>query len=271
MRPARFGYADTPLGQLHYVEQGEGPPVLLLHQTPRSHDEFRELLPLLAAGHRAIAMDMPTFGRSATCPPPHTIEHFAVGALALLDALSVHGAAVLGHHTGGAVAIEMAASAPERVSALVLSSTPYTDPSYRASHAAGPSVDVVDPTEDGSHLLALWEQRRPYYPAPSAPLLDRFVHDALAPGVDPAEGHQACARYRMEDRIPLVEAPVLLLGAEADPFALPALERLAAALPTLPRTAVIAGGTIPLMEQKAAEVAAEVLPFLGSPQQITTV
>ena len=266
MYSARFGYADTPLGQIHYVEQGEGTPVLLLHQTPRSHDEFRELLPLLATRHRAIAMDMPTFGSSARCPPPHTIELFAAGALALLDALAVPRSAVLGHHTGGAVAIEMAASAPERVSALVLSSTPYTDASFRESHAGGPSVDTAEAADDGSHLMALWSQRHPYYPWPSASLLDRFIHDALAPGVDPAEGHRACARYRMEERIHLVTAPVLLLGADADPFALPALERLAAALstPARPRTAVIAGGMIPLMEQKADEVSVEVLPFLNA-------
>ncbi len=45
----RFGYADTSFGQLHYAEQGRGPVILLLHQTPRSWDEFRELIPLLAS------------------------------------------------------------------------------------------------------------------------------------------------------------------------------------------------------------------------------
>ena len=46
------GYATTPLGQLHYVEAGNGVPILLLHQTPRSFDEFAEVLPLLATSHR---------------------------------------------------------------------------------------------------------------------------------------------------------------------------------------------------------------------------
>lgn len=44
----RYRYADTPLGQLHYAEAGEGEPIVLLHQTPRSLDEFAELQPLLA-------------------------------------------------------------------------------------------------------------------------------------------------------------------------------------------------------------------------------
>ncbi|MCO8277538.1 alpha/beta fold hydrolase [Actinoplanes sp. TRM 88003] len=259
------GYATTPYGQMHYAELGDGPALLLLHQTPRSHDEFREVQPLLAAGHRVIAMDMRGFGLSAPLAAPQTIEAIADGAWALLDALGEQRVAVLGHHTGGAVAIEMAAAAPARVSALILSSAPFTDAAYRQGHAGGPGVDEADTAEDGSHLTKLWALRQPYYPPGRPDLLDRFIRDALAPGVDPAEGHLACARYVMEDRIGLVTAPVLLIGASEDPFALPDVERLRSHLTAAKNveTAVIEGGTIPLMEQKAAEVAAVTLEFLG--------
>jgi pimeloyl-ACP methyl ester carboxylesterase len=69
----RNHYIETSLGQLHYAEQGAGKPMLLLHQTPRSFDEFRELIPLLAHDNRVIAMDMYGFGRSAKFPIPHSI------------------------------------------------------------------------------------------------------------------------------------------------------------------------------------------------------
>ena len=59
-----FGYAQAPQGQLHYRDAGSGDPILLLHQTPRSLDEFAELQPLLARNHRVIAMDMVGFGGS---------------------------------------------------------------------------------------------------------------------------------------------------------------------------------------------------------------
>ncbi|MFW3171587.1 alpha/beta fold hydrolase [Geodermatophilus sp. CPCC 206100] len=264
--PPRRGYADSSFGQLHYVEQGSGEPILLLHQTPRSADEFRELLPLLARSSRAIAMDMLGFGLSAPVPAPQSIEQMAAGALALLDALEVDTAVVMGHHTGGAVAVELAASAPDRVRAVVLSSAPWTDAAYRSSHAGGPGVDEAVASEDGSHLTQLWGLRQPYYPPGRPDLLDRFIRDALAPGVDPAEGHLACARYRMEDRIGLVQAPVLLLGAAADPFALPDLEPLSEHLTASAgvRRVVLEGGTIPLMEQLPDEVAAAVLDFLAS-------
>ncbi|MDY7086410.1 MAG: alpha/beta hydrolase [Actinomycetota bacterium] len=266
MSPAPIrGYAATPHGRMHYAELGEGPAVLLLHQTPRSSDEFREVQPLLAEGRRVIAMDMRGFGLSAPLPAPQTIEAIAEGAYGLLDALGVERTTVLGHHTGGAVAIEMAAAAPQRVEALILSSAPWTDAAYRESHAGGPGVDEAGTAEDGSHLIRLWALRQPYYPAGRPDLLNRFIRDALAPGVDPAEGHRACARYVMEDRIGLVTAPVLLIGASQDPFALPDVDRLRKNLTNAVRveTTVIEGGTIPLMEQKADEVAAATLQFLG--------
>ena len=253
-------YADTDFGQLHYVSMGEGPVLLLLHQTPRSHDEFRELQPLLAQGRRVIAMDMLGFGMSAPLPAPQRIEQFAAGAFALLDALGVSSADVLGHHTGAVVALEMAASTPDRVRTLILSSTPWTGPEYRARHATATPVDDVPQADDGSHLTELWRLRQPYYPAGRPDLLDRFIRDALA--VDPAEGHRACGRYVMEDRIGLVTAPALLLGSSADPFGirdLPVLrERLANA-----EQRIVEHGRVCVMEQSPREVAALVSEWLG--------
>ena len=262
--PVRRGYAGTRFGQLHYAEAGDGPVLMLLHQTPRSHDEFREVQPLLAARHRVIAMDMLGFGMSAPVPAPQTIEQMADGAFALLDALGVAEAVVLGHHTGAAVAIEMAARDEGRVRALVLSSPPWTGPEYRASHAAGPGVDEAETADDGSHLTRLWKLRHPYYPAGRPDLLDRFIRDALAPGVDPVEGHRACARYVMEDRIGRVTAPVLLVGASADPFAMPNVATVRSALVNACSidVHVVDGGMIPLMEQAAGRVAALVSEFL---------
>jgi pimeloyl-ACP methyl ester carboxylesterase len=253
----RRGYADTPYGQLHYAESGRGPALLLLHQTPRSYDEFREVQPLLPG--RVIAMDMLGFGLSADLPKPQTIEQYAAGAFALLDALRVTTAVVLGHHTGAAVAVEMAAVEPARVRALVLSSPPWTGPEYRAAQVR---VDDVDTDADGNHLTELWRWRQPYYPLDRPDLLNRFIRDALA--VDPAEGHRACHRYRMEDRVGLVTAPVLLIGASADPFAMPNVAVLREQLTAARRVSsdVIEGGTIPLMEQAPQDVAELVRDFL---------
>ncbi|NUS04283.1 MAG: alpha/beta hydrolase [Nonomuraea sp.] len=254
-----FGYADTPLGQIHYASCGTGQPVLLLHQTPRSWDEYREVLPLLGRTRRAVAMDTLGFGNSAR-PREHSIEAYAAGVLALMDALELPSAAVAGHHTGGVVAVEVAARAPERVTALVLSSTPMIDQEGRRRRADRPSIDAVREQSDGSHLADLWNRRGPYYPWP---LLNRFVRDALTVLPEIERGHEAVAAYRMEERVGLIRCPVLCVGADADPFAFPELERLAAALPHSSQ-AVIKGGVIPL-EHQAAEFATLVENFLAPP------
>ncbi|MFI6706799.1 alpha/beta fold hydrolase [Nonomuraea sp. NPDC050478] len=254
-----FGYARTPLGQIHYAECGTGEPVLLLHQTPRSWDEYREVLPLLGAGHRAIAMDTLGFGASAP-PAEHTIEAYADGVLAFMDALGLETAAVAGHHTGGVIAVEVAARAPGRVSRLVLSSTPLVDAEARRRREGRPQVDHVTEREDGSHLVELWAGRAGFYPPGRPDLLARFVRDALAARPGLAGGHRAVAAYRMEDRLGLIRCPVLCVGADDDPFAFPELRPLADRLGA--PTAVIAGGMVPL-EYRAAEFARVVGTFLA--------
>src|SRR6186713_1427258 len=87
-------FVTTRFGCIHVAMAGTGFPVLLLHQTPRSWDEYRDVLPLLGGDFRAIAMDTLGFGDS-DCPVGEpSIELWAQGAFALLDALEVPRAAV---------------------------------------------------------------------------------------------------------------------------------------------------------------------------------
>ncbi len=261
----RRGYANTPFGQLHHAEAGAGPVILMLHQTPRSHDEFAELQPLLADGFRTIAMDMIGFGLSARPAAQPEISTMAEAGWTLLDALRVDSAVLLGHHTGAAVAQEMAVQRPDRTDALVLSAMPWVDAARRAGgHDVG--VDRATTAADGSHLTELWRLRQPYYPIDRPDLLDRFVRDALAPGLDPAEGHRAVSRYPMDERITEVTAPVLLLAPADDPFATAALPSVTAALTGARRVDVrpLVGARVPAMEQCAEQVAGHVRKFLTS-------
>ena len=265
----RRGYADTSRGQVHYAEvipaspASPAPlvPVVLLHQTPRSWDEYREVLPLLGRTRRAIAMDTIGFGASAPIAD-HGIETYASVLAEFIQALSLPKVALVGHHTGGLIAIETAARAPGLIAALVLSSTPHYDADGRARAAARPPVDQVTEQPDGSHLAELWRKRQGFYPPGRPDLLTRLVRDALTLGPDAEAGHEACTRYRLEDRAGLVQCPVLCLGASADPFAFPDLKPLAARFPQA-RVTVIEGGMVPLMEQRPAQVAQVISEFLS--------
>ena len=267
MRPGtiRRGYADTSRGQVHYAEcVPQAPvsrvPVVLLHQTPRSWDEYREVLPLLGRTYRAIAVDTIGFGASEPIGD-HRIETYASVLVEFLHALGLRQVALVGHHTGGLVAIETVAQAPGRVGALVLSSTPHYDAAGRARAAARPPIDQVTERPDGSHLAEFWRRRQAFYPPGRPDLLTRLVRDALAVGSAAEAGHEACRRYRLEDRAGLVRCPVLCLGASADPFAFPDTEPLAARFPQA-RVVVIEGGMVPLMEQRPEEVAEAISRFV---------
>ena len=113
----KFGYADTPEGQVHYVEQGQGEPIVLLHQTPRSVHMYTKLLPLLAQEYRAIAIDMLGYGQSARLPEDgDAMDVLARNTIGFLDALELSKAHLLGWHTGSVVAADVAADWPQRVS-----------------------------------------------------------------------------------------------------------------------------------------------------------
>jgi len=258
-------FVDLPQATVHYASAGEGAPVLLLHQTPRSWDEYRDVLPLLGRRRRAIAMDTVGFGDSAALPAgTDSIEAWAEVVVSLLDALEIDRADVVGHHTGASVAIELAGSAPDRVRSVVLSSAPYADPEVRGREASGKAVvDDVEPQPDGSHVLELWRVRARFYPDGAIDLLERFVVDALKAGPLAAEGHRVVARYDVQSALLRVACPVLLIGATADPYAYPTLERLRELLPEA-RVERIDGGMVPLPDQLPVEFAAAVERFLDA-------
>ena len=222
-------------------------------------------MPLLSGHYRVIAMDMYGFGQSEKFSPPQRIEDFSAGVIALMDALNIDISHVLGHHTGALVAFDAVAKNIGRFSSLMISSMPFTDANYRKQHVNGEGVDDSKIVEDGSHLIQNWAKRSDYYPLNRPDLLNRFTHDSLNFGVNPVEGHLACARYIIEPHLEKVICPVLILGASDDPFSLPSIEPIGKYLKNVAklRVRIIDGGMIPLMELKAADVAEHVLDFLG--------
>jgi len=229
--PVTRHFVDTPDACIHIAASGSGPAVLMLHQTPRSWDEFRRALPMIGRSYRAIAMDTVGFGDSTALPfPDNSIERWAACAFGLLDALDLPRAALVGHHTGAAVAVEMAAQRPERIAAMVLSAPPYVDAARRRAKAGKPVVDEVSRRADGGHLSDLWSMRRPDYPPGDIELLERFMIDALKAGPMAAEGHRVVNRYRMEERLALVRCPARILAPLKDRHAAPHARQVARAI-----------------------------------------
>lgn len=114
--------------RVHYKEQGAGEPVfLLLHGFGASTFSWREVMAPLASMARVIAFDRPAFGLTERPPRsewggfnPYTPEAQVELTRALMDALGVERAVLVGNSAGGTVAVHFALTYPERVQALVL-------------------------------------------------------------------------------------------------------------------------------------------------------
>jgi len=113
---------EVPGGRLHVEERGSGdPPLLLIQGLGYSLAGWRYQLG--AFDRRTIAFDNRGTGRSSKEPGPYSMELFADDAVAVLDALGVAQAHVMGVSMGGFVAQVLALRAPERVRSLVLVGT----------------------------------------------------------------------------------------------------------------------------------------------------
>ena len=144
------GYAKTSYGQLHYVEVGEGPQLVLLGETPRSSRFFTPILPLIAPRVHAVAIDLPGLGESHPLPEPSSVEVMAACVADALDAMGVKRAHLFGMHTGNKVAAALAAARPDLVDRLILAGQTHSlfPETERRNAALGPAFSRYRAAED---------------------------------------------------------------------------------------------------------------------------
>jgi epoxide hydrolase 4 len=115
--------------RLHYVSQGDGPLILLLHGFPELWYSWRYQLPALAAaGFRAVAPDMRGYNLSEKPPALHSyhIRHLVADTAEMIRALGgKEGAYLAGHDWGGVVAWHTASHHPDLVKKLVILNAPH--------------------------------------------------------------------------------------------------------------------------------------------------
>lgn len=111
------GHVDVPDGRLLVVDEGAGPPIVLLHAGIADVRSWNSLAPLLqAAGYRTIRYDQRGVGGSTT----EAIEFSPVDdLLAVLDANGIDRAVLVGNSMGGRLAFDAGIEAPGRVAAIV--------------------------------------------------------------------------------------------------------------------------------------------------------
>lgn len=117
MRPEK-GFADVSGTRLHYEIAGAGEPLALIHGFSLDTRMWAPQVEAFSAQHQVIRYDLRGFGRSAL--PDGTPYQHHEDLKALLDWLGIASAGVLGHSTGGSVALDFAVSYPDATRALVL-------------------------------------------------------------------------------------------------------------------------------------------------------
>ena len=125
-------YVEVEGLQLHYLEQGAGEPVLLLHGWPTSSFLWRNLIGPIAEHNRAIAIDLPGFGKSdKPLDPSYSFRYYDRVLNGFLDALGIDATGLAVHDLGGPVGLYWASQNPERIRKLALLNTlVYARPSW---------------------------------------------------------------------------------------------------------------------------------------------
>ena len=263
----------SPLSlRVAYVDEGAGDAVVLLHGIPTWSFLWREVIPPLTERMRVIAPDFLGHGFSDRRDRfDRSLAAQTEMICALLDALGIERADIVGHDTGGGVALIMAVKRPERVRRLVLANVVCYDswPIAEMLALGDPQLAASSPEEVCELVrsgLAPGISRRER-------LTPEFERGILAPFAD-EEGKLSLIRnavslntnHTMElvDRHREIRAPTLVLWGVDDPWQpLAAGERLASEVPNA-RLAPVERASHWLQQDSPDRVAAEILDFLGA-------
>ena len=270
-----------------YLDQGSGPPLLLLHGCPFSSFVWRKVIPALAADHRCLAPDLLGLGDTETAADADwSLPAQEAMVLGFLDSLGLERVSVVGHDHGGAVAQMLAARHPERLDRLVLCNAEAYD--NWPSSDERPFVKITQLPGVGAAVMRAYGTRpvlRLVLGIAKAVKNRAVLDDELVDGYRRAnlgDAHRRAKTARflagqvdpannawtgtIVEGLRRFDKPTLLLWGAADPHFGPLwAERLAADIPGVVGVELLADTGHLLMEERPAEVASHILEFLDRP------
>jgi 3-oxoadipate enol-lactonase len=213
---------------------GAGPTVLMLHGIGGGHLSFAPQVETLASsGYRAVAWDMPGYGRSAPIEP-YNFKGLAQSCIALIEALKCGEVVLLGHSMGGMVAQEVMARRPELVSKLVLCGT---SPSFGKADGEWQREFIAQrtaPLDAGRTMAELAEVLVPQIVGPgSLPEGVRLATHcmSLVPASTYRRALEALVTFDRRANLARIQVPTLVVAGEHDPNAPPSMmKRMADAI-----------------------------------------
>jgi pimeloyl-ACP methyl ester carboxylesterase len=230
---------------------GSGPTILMLHGIGGGHLAFAPQVETLASsGYRAVAWDMPGYGRSAPIEP-YTFKGLARSCITLIEALLAgdekgsaagtannarrDGVILLGHSMGGMVAQEVVARRPELVSRLILCGT---SPSFGKAEGNWQRKFIAErtaPLDAGKSMADLADVLVPQMVGPaSLPEGVRLATHCMSqvPASTYRRALEALVTFDRRANLSHIQVPTLLVAGELDRNAPPAvMKKMAEAIP----------------------------------------
>lgn len=273
--PFAPNYLEQDGLRMHYVDEGSGTPILLLHGEPTWAFLYRSMIPRLSGVARVVAPDYFGFGRS---DKPTRIEDYSydfhyAGIERLADDLDLRDATVVVQDWGGPVGLRLATEHPDRVGRLVILNTGVgagRAPSdewlrFRAFVRRVGTDLVPGQLIRISAVTALADDVVEAYNAPF-PTPESKAGVLAFPELVPTEIDHPSAAKMLEVRAALEtwDRPALVLFSDSDPIFTPAAaERLAARIPGAGPAETIIGAGHFLQEEKGEEIAERIVQFLA--------
>ncbi len=262
--------------RMHYLDEGSGPPVLLLHGEPTWSYLYRTVIPELTGSARAIAPDYFGFGRSdkPTDRTAYTYD-FHVGSIArLVEELDLRDTTIVVQDWGGPVGLRVAVENPDRISRLVIMNTgigggrPPSDEWLRfRDWLERLGTDVVPGRlVQLSAVQPIDDEVVEAYSAPW-PVPEAKAGILAFPGLVPIspEHPDLPAHLAVRDGLGHWERPALVLFSDSDPIFSPrAAERIAAHIPGAGEAEIVPGAGHFLQEDQGPLIGRRVAAFVAS-------
>ena len=215
-------HIDTGRFQIHYVEEGKGFPVILIHGLAGDWTAWKPYLAALKDHYRVIAFDNPGSGQSSAVSGPVTIREMGSATLTLMDKIGVDSAHVIGRSMGGAVAQEMTFASPQRIRSIAMAAS-FAKLDRMGEQVIRNSKAIIgwrNNWQEWAKVCAPWFVSPKFYHEHPETIatIERLLGDPSRDQVSYEHLADAVCAYNSLDQIGAIKCPTLIMAGRLDPI-----------------------------------------------------